>query len=159
MIPLKNIAKELDQVKRLGGRITIAQGEEHEWPKLLEATREFYQGAYGKEQRLIYVNELADFFQVGKTSNIFWLIARSGREKGVGLLAESQRPRYIPVPILTEMKQVFLFELDNVEDMSRMYDMGLPKTVAPITREHIYFYWNKKLKWADHSGEYYTLRL
>lgn len=159
VLPLKNVKAELKQIWRLGGRIAIAQGEREDWPKLVGAAEEFYRDAYGRDQRLLDVNELADFYQMGKINDIFWLVARSGREKGVGLVAESQRPRYIPVTVLTEMKQVFLFELDNVDDMKRMYDMGIPKGVAPVTREHIFFHWNKKLKWAAPSGQYYILRL
>lgn len=164
VLPLKNFKAELDQVWRLGGRIAIAQGDMDNWKSLIGACQAFYQGSYGKHERLVVVNELADFYQVSRTSNIFWLISRSGREKKVGLIAESQRPRYIPVPVLTEMKQVFLFELDNKDDMKHMFDMGVPKErpggspVQAVDRKYVFFYWNKELKWKAPSGEYHIVK-
>jgi hypothetical protein len=159
VLPLRDPARELDQVWRLGGKIAIAQGEIDAWPKLIKSAEALYNDSYGKRERMLYVNELSDFFQTGKPSDIFWLIARSGGEKKISLAAESQRPVYIPKTVLTESVQIFLFKLKYSEDMKRMYEMGIPKDTPAITKRHVFYHWDTLLMNKAPSGRFYTLSL
>lgn len=126
---------------------------------LQEVARVFY-GEYGdKYPRLIIVDELADFFEVKKMGGIFWQAARSGGELNIGLLAGSQRPSYIPNVVMTEADRLYLFNLDYIQDMRKVWQMGVPKTVSPPAVDHSFFYWNKHKQFEAPSGRYYVLDL
>lgn len=159
VLPLHNPKSELNQVWRLGGKVAIAQGDIDAWPKLMEAAKALYDDSYGKVERMVYVNELSDFFQVGNIGNIFWLIARSGGEKKISLAAESQRPVYIPKTVLTESVQIYLFKLKYSEDMKAMYQMGIPKNLPAITKRHVFYFWDTLAQQTAPSGRFYTLDL
>jgi hypothetical protein len=160
VLPLHDVGTELKQVWRLGGNIAIAQAEKPEqWPLLMEAATKFYESSHGKIERLVYVNELSDFFEVKKIGGIFWLIARSGREKKCAIAAETQRPVYIPKVLLTEMKRLYLFQLDNEDDIKAIHNMGVPATYRPPAVEYSFLFWDKRLREKPPSGNYYKLDL
>ncbi len=160
VLPLRDPKAELEQIWRLGGHVAIAQtNSSDEWGSLMAAAEAFYEDSFGKVERLVYVNELSDFFEVKKIGGIFWLIARSGREKKVSLIAETQRPVYVPKVVMTESVQIYLFKLKYLEDMKRMWEMGIPRDVEPVKEDHTFFYWHTKEMKRSPSGEYYRLRL
>lgn len=139
--------KSLDQVWRHGGRVAIVQvsqpGSMQEWPLLMSATKVFYE-KYGHEPpRLVWVNELADFFEVQKLGGIFWLLPRSGGELNVSFLWETQRPAYIPKTVMTEAGRLYVFQLDYSEDIKRLYEVGFPKETPLPDRDHEFLLYDK----------------
>lgn len=72
---------------------------------------------------IIYIDELSTISE-GYPGTIAVLseIARTGRERNVGLWVTMQRPRYVPKLFLTEAEQMFVFALRNGED--RLYVAG-----------------------------------
>ena len=160
VLPLKDVRKELEQVWRLGGQTAIAQTNSMDhWGLLMEAAEALYEDAFGKKDRLCYVNELSDFFEVKKIGGIFWLIARSGREKKISLMAETQRPVYVPKVVLTESVQMYIFKLKYVEDMKKMYEMGVPKDTPAVSQKYTFLYWDTSAMKKFPSGEYYKLKV
>ena len=149
---------QLEQVWSFGGTIAIVQTErESEWPSAIEAARGFYE-QYGADiPRLIVVDELADFYNRSNLADIFQRVARNGRERNCALLSGSQRPRKIPVEILTEMTRLYQFELDNKDDLNRVEDMGIPQHMLPTG--HAFYLWDKELKYQYPSDKYYELDL
>lgn len=155
-LPIKG---ELYRVWGYNGHIAIAQtrpGDIADLRWLQDVARVFYAGT-DKYPRLIVIDELADFFEVQRQAGIFHQIARSGRELNVALLAGSQFPRYIPKAILSECDRLYLFHLDNEDDMKTLYTMSLPKNVQQVPVDHSFFYWNKLEQWEAPSGRVYKL--
>lgn len=156
----QGIKSELDQVWRLGGNIAIASAEsKHEWDYVTNVARTFYEG-YGANNgpRLLLVDELADFFERRTLGDIFQRIARNGRERDCGLIAGSQRPRKVPVEIMTEMLRLYMFELQYEEDLKHLYQFGIPKETL-VPSGHIFFMWDRKLKLEWPSNGYHELDL
>lgn len=161
------IRRELDQVWKLGGTIAIVQSEsKEEWGDVVAYAKEFYEGYGAKYPRLLVVDELADFFERRVLTDIFQRVARNGRERDCALIAGSQRPRKVPVEIMTEMLRLYLFELDYEEDIDHIVQFGLPwkglpkqyiKTLIPTG--HSFFLWDRKLKLKSPSNTYYELDL
>lgn len=149
-----------DKIWRLGGRTVITQADgKHEWGYTANAARCFYE-EYGTDEapRLIIVDELADFFEQRSLSDIFQRIARNGRERDVALVAGSQRPRKVPVEIMTEMRALYMFELQFWEDFKHIMQFGIPEdTQKP--EGHTFFFYDRKLKDNPPSNAYYELDL
>lgn len=154
-----SIKEQLDQIWSYKSSIAIAQTErEEEWEWASEVAVKFYERYGAGIPRLIIADELADFFKRPKLSDIFQRVARNGRERGVGLIAGSQRPRKIPVEILTEMTRLYMFELDNKDDIDRVQEMGIPELVYKPSGFQ-FFLWDKKLKLEYPSNSYFQLDL
>ncbi len=72
---------------------------------------------------IIYIDELSTIAEgYPLTTGVLLEIARTGRERSVGLWVTMQRPRFVPKLFLTESEQMFVFALRNGED--RVYVAG-----------------------------------
>lgn len=157
---VENPKRFFDKIWRLGGDTVIAQADgKHEWGYPSNAARVFYE-EYGTDEapRLIIVDELADFFEQRTLSDIFQRIARNGRERDVALIAGSQRPRKIPVEIMTEMRSLYMFELQYWEDYKHIMMFGIPDGVER-PEGHTFYFYDRKLKLNPPSNAYYELDL
>lgn len=154
-----SIGHELDQVWRLGGEVAIAHAEtEDEWPYVSEVATRFYERYGADTPRLIFVDELADFFKFRSLGDIFQRISRNGRERNVALIAGSQRPRKVPLEIMTEMTRLYMFKLDFREDIQRILQFGIPEDVVMPDGFNFYMY-DRKLGRNPPSDSYYALDL
>lgn len=162
-----NIRSELDQVWKFGGTTAIVQSEsKSEWNELIGYVKEFYEGYGSKFPRLIVVDELADFYEQRVLSDIFQRISRNGRERDCAFIAGSQRPRKIPLEVMTEMLRLYMFELDYEEDIEHIVQFGLPwrhlrkqELSSMMPTDHAFFLWDRKLKFKSPSNQYYVLDL
>lgn len=161
------IKAELDQVWKLGGTTAIVQSEtKEEWSELVAYVRKFYEGYGSHFPRLLVVDELADFYERRVLTDIFQRIARNGRERDCAFIAGSQRPRKVPVETMTEMLRLYLFELDYTEDRDHIIQFGLPWQDMPkrmlaerFPTGHVFYLWDRKLKFDSPSNMYYELDL
>lgn len=151
------IGSELDQIWRLGGNIAIVQTEaESEWQYASEVASEFYE-RYGADiPRLVIVDELADFYKWRALGDIFQRISRNGRERDCALISGSQRPRKVPVEVMTEMLRLYMFELDFAEDLKHVMQFGIPRNIWLPTGHSFYMY-DKKMKLKYPSNGYFNL--
>lgn len=154
-----NIKSELDQVWRLGGHTAIVHTErESEWGYASDVATEFYESYGANTPRLLLVDELADFFRYRATGDIFQRVARNGRERDVALLTGSQRPRKVPVETLTEMRRLYMFKLDFIEDIKHVWAFGIPRGTKRPTG-HVFYMYDKDLEMENPSNAYYELSL
>lgn len=155
-----SIKSNLDQIWRLGGTVAIASTErELEWGWASEAARVFYEGYGSKHPRLLFVDELSDFFVNRSLSDIFQRVARNGRERDCAFIAGSQRPRKIPVEIMSEMSRVYLFHIDYSEDVKNILRYGVPQDTIIPSMGHTFFMYDHELGDAPPSKGYYELDL
>lgn len=159
-IPLDGHYKaSMDLAFRAGARCVIVQGKLEEWGALLDCVRIFYEEYSARSgPRMIDVDELADFFEVKKIGGIFWQALRSGGELDVSVIAGSQRPNFIPKATLTESDRLYVFELDNQDDVkSLVRQAGYKPGIVP-TRPHEFIYYDKHNR-AYPSGGLFTLEM
>ena len=153
------IKDDLDQIWRLGGDIAIAHAEtEEEWDYVSRAASTFYEGYGADIPRLLFVDELADFYKYRALGDIFQRVSRNGRERNVALIAGSQRPRKVPLEVLTEMQRMYLFECDFEEDLQRVFQFGIPRDVV-IPTGHTFYMYDRKMKRNGASDGYYQLNI
>lgn len=155
----QGIKTELDRVWGLGGTIAIAHADgERDWGYVARVAATFYE-AYGAAiPRLIYVDELADFFKYRSMGEIFTRIARNGRERNIALIACSQRPRKIPTEVITELKRLYMFSLSYKDDIKHVYEFGIPPDTQP-PEGHTFYMYDKELKLQWPSNAYHELQL
>lgn len=158
LLPRYTSAKsELDNVWNLGGSVAIVQAErKEEWGDLIDYVREFYEAYGAKYPRLIVVDELADFYERRTLTDIFQRVARNGRERDCALIAGSQRPRKVPVEIMTEMLRLYLFQLEFWEDIKHIAQFGIPQDVQ-MPQGHTFYLWDRKMRFNNPSNMYYEL--
>jgi energy-coupling factor transporter ATP-binding protein EcfA2 len=137
---------DLALVWKLGYRVAIVQGESRDVPRLVATMREFYRQASAKRPQLIMVDECLDFFHANGAAiggdPVIAQTARAGRERGVSLLAGSQRTYQLPTTLLAEVTKLWAFALDAAKDAKRYQDFGCP--LFPIPEEnHVFRYWTK----------------
>lgn len=158
-----NIKSELDSVWAYGGTTAIISAEaEEEWDYVSECARVFYEGYGAEHPRLVVCDELADFFQFRKLGYIFQRISRNGRERDCGLIAGSQRPRKVPIEVMTEMSRLYMFELQFDEDLDHVMSFGIPRQIRKnlaIPEGHQFYMYDRELKLAPPSNGYYELDL
>ncbi len=150
---------ELDQVFRLGYNTAIVQCEkESEWGYAADVATEFYERYSSSIPRLIVVDELADFFKYRNFVDIYQRVGRNGRERNVALITGSQRPRKVPVEIMTEMKRLYMFQLDFFEDIKHVWSFGIPRgTLKP--QGHVFYMFDREYGLELPSNAYYKLSL
>lgn len=155
----QSIGTELDRVWGLGGTIAIAQSErEEDWGYLSDVATTFYERYGTHSPRLLFVDELADFFKWRSLGDIFQRVSRNGRERDVALVAGSQRPRKIPVELMTEMSRLCMFKLFYREDIKHIYDFGIPMTTL-MPSGHTFYMYDRELDLQPPSNGYYRLNL
>ncbi|WP_322510718.1 type IV secretory system conjugative DNA transfer family protein [Chloroflexus sp.] len=97
--------------------------------------------AWRRKNILVYVDELASVTEIFPLSTqILEEIARTGRERKVGLWVAMQRPRWVPRIFLTEAEVMFIFQLRSAED--RQYVAGYAGDVVeqPVRVPHAFWY-------------------
>jgi hypothetical protein len=144
-IPLDGHWKaSMDLAWRMGANTCIIQGKLQDWDAMLDCVRVFYEEYSARSgPRMIDVDELADFFEVKKIGGIFWQALRSGGELDVSVLAGSQRPAFITKATLTESDRLYVFELDNEDDVkSLVRQAGYRPGLVP-ERPHEFIYYDK----------------
>lgn len=162
VLPLQNPKAELAQVWRLKGRIAIAQVEHlHQLDLLRWAAEEFYESGNGKREKLLYVDEAADYFGSSgsfRPGDGILRIVRSGGERNVAFLASTQRPRGVPKSLLTELTMLYMFRLDYSKDVDHLTEMSLPEDVQMPEVDHSFYFWDKANRLKPPSNQYYIWR-
>jgi hypothetical protein len=158
-----NPRSELDTVWAYGGRVAIISAEsEDQWDAVSSYARSFFEDYGARYPRLLVVDELADFFKYRRLGDIFQRVARNGRERDCGLIAGSQRPRKIPVEVMTEMSRLYMFELQFDEDLEHVMQFGIPRSIRKLLRiptKHEFYMFDRHLKLEEPSNRYYELNI
>lgn len=118
----------------------------------------FYEDSDDDYQQLLYIDELADHFSSSGAygrGNVLVQTVRSGRERGVAVLAGTQRPSGIPPSFFTEVSRVYLFKLNRESDLDRLHDAILPEDISPPRCKHVFKLYDD----AEETLGIYRLRL
>lgn len=116
--------------------IVVVQGKDHgsksDLALQVEAATAFYNTMYYRQPSFIYVDEGHDFYGptgMAKYGDVLQRCWRAGKEQGITALMGVQRPKVINLQLLTESNVMYLFHIAYEEDLSRLREMGVPKTL------------------------------
>ena len=107
------------------------------------AQDEFFAWVYDNRNRRLYIDEA--YSLVGGTNPSFHLQAclSRGRERGISTITSTQRPRRIPIALLSESEHVYVFRLQNKEDCLKVYELtDIDPYAVRSLHNHEFFYFN-----------------
>ena len=84
---------------------------------------EFFLWVYANKGRRVYVDEA--YALLGGTNPSFHLqaILSRGRERGISAIISTQRPRRIPILLLSESEHFYIFRLNHPSDRGVVYEI------------------------------------
>ncbi len=154
-----HVRHAMKQTWRLGYDTAIAQIPSLEYLDWLKASAAwFYEDADDSYQQLLYIDELADFFSSSGAygrGNVLVQAVRSGRERGVAVMAGTQRPSGIPPSFFTELSRIYLFRIHRLRDIENLQETVLPENIQPPRAKHVFLMYDA----SDESVAAYKLRL
>lgn len=110
-------------------------------PSYAETTNEeissmFWQWIYERGNTTIYVDETAAIVRGNNYPYHYGAVLMRGRELGIELWSGTQRPKDIPMPVLSESENVYAFRLRLPQDRERVENLtSIPRdTIAQLSK-------------------------
>lgn len=125
---------------RIPAPVVVRSKEDPDWEP-------FLWDVYDAGNCLLYVDEVYGVVPIGRKSQALNAIYTRGRELGIGAIACSQRPSWIPLELLSESSWFFMFRLLLDEDRKRMAAMMGPAVTDPIRDP--YGFWTFQTGWDE----------
>lgn len=128
---------------RMRGATVIVQTDtRNDYNYIARRVFEQYKRANKRRKVYEYFDETYSLLKYNRyTAEAVTISVTAGGERGVGVMAASQRPRWITVEMLSEMTRFYCFRLDNSQDKSNLRNNGLPPGfIFPINRYEFHYY-------------------
>lgn len=106
---------------------------------------EFFEFCYNLQNITVWVDEVTSVSSIYKIPFYYMSILARGRSRNTNVYSLSQRPKSIPLQILTESTHYFVFKLNSKDDRHRLYDFtGIEKFLTPPEKLYHFYYHNNK---------------
>lgn len=105
-----------------------------------EMFNQFFDWVFLRENTIVWIDELMSVGTSAKCPRSLMRIYTQGRSKNVGIWSCSQRPAGIPTIVLANSDYYFIFNLNNVNDRKRLYDMTGCTEMMELPRGHNFWY-------------------
>lgn len=152
VLPAKDMSVSLDYAfdiahtisgKKRGAAIVCQTDTKFDYPLLAKRLLEHYKRSNKKRKVYIYLDEAYSLLKYNRAvAEQITMCVTAGGERGVGVMAATQRPRWIPVEMLSEMTRFYVFRLDNGRDKANLKDNGLPPGFRFPKERYIFRYYN-----------------
>lgn len=108
-----------------------------------DTVNRFFSFIYERQNTFIYVDETPSIATASsKPSNFLGLLQR-GRERGISVLAGTQRPIDVPKVIFTESKHFYIFRTADDSDRRKISsNIGVEPGIFGLLREQEFLYFN-----------------
>ena len=101
----------------------------------------FFDWVFLRENTIVWIDEVMGLATAYRMPRALLRIYTQGRSKNVGLWACSQRPAGIPQIILANSDYYFIFNMNNINDRKRIYDMTGIKSMLELPKGHNFWYY------------------
>ena len=129
--------------KKRGATVVLQTDDKSDYPNIAKRLMEQYRRSNKKRRVFIYIDEAYSLLKYSRfVAEQVTLCVTAGGERGVGVLAATQRPRWIPVEMLSEITRYYIFRLDNGSDKKNLKDNGLPPGFRFPRTMHVFRYYN-----------------
>lgn len=129
--------------KKRGAAIILQTDNKATYPIIANRLLEHYRRSNKKRHVYIYIDEAYSLLKYSRyVAEQVTLCVTAGGERGVGIAVASQRPRWIPVEILSEISRFYVFRLDNGKDKLNLRDNGLPPRFRFPNQFYVFRYYN-----------------
>lgn len=111
-------------------------------------TRRKIEGAFQQGGWTILIDEVRVFMDLDLKRELTMLLTQ-GRSNDLTIVCGAQRPRYVPVEMLSEPTHLFLFHCSDRYDLERLADIGGRRVndirrIVPELNGHEFLYINKR---------------
>ena len=107
-----------------------------------ETFNQFFDWVFLRENTIVWIDELMSVGTSQKTPRALLRCYTQGRSKNIGLWACSQRPAGIPAICLSNSDYYFIFNLNNINDRKRLYDMTGMEEMLELPKGHNFWYYH-----------------
>lgn len=129
--------------RKRGATIILQTDKKDDYPLIAKRLEEQYRRSNKKRHVFIYIDEAYSLLKYSRyVAEQVTLCVTAGGERGVGVMAATQRPRWIPVEMLSEITHYYVFRLDNNKDKINLRENGLPPGFRFPRTMHIFRYYN-----------------
>lgn len=101
----------------------------------------FFDWVFLRGNTIVWIDEVMGLATAHRMPRALLRIYTQGRSKNIGLWACSQRPAGIPAIILANSDYYFIFNLNNINDRKRIYDMTGMKEMLELPVGHNFWYY------------------
>ncbi len=111
-----------------------------------ESYNEFFKFCYNLKNCTVWIDEVAAVCKNAFSLPFYYAsILMRGRSRNTNCFSVSQRPRQIPLTILSESIHYFIFRLNMLEDRKRLYEAtGQKDFLNNPDKEFEFYYYNNK---------------
>lgn len=129
--------------RKRGATIILQTDNKSDYPNIANRLMQQYRRSNKKRHVFIYIDEAYSLLKYSRfVAEQVTLCVTAGGERGVGVMAATQRPRWIPVEMLSEITRYYVFRLDNNKDKVNLRDNGLPPGFRFPRQMHNFRYYN-----------------
>lgn len=129
--------------KKMGATVILQTDNKDDYPLIANRLKEQYRRSNKKRHVYIYIDEAYSLLKYSRfVAEQVTLCVTAGGERGVGVMAATQRPRWIPVEMLSEITRYYVFRLDYNKDKLNLRENGLPPGFRFPRRMHNFQYYN-----------------
>lgn len=101
----------------------------------------FFDWVFLRENTIVWIDEVMGLATSHRMPRSLLRCYTQGRSKNVGLWACSQRPAGIPPIILANSDYYFIFNMNNINDRKRIYDMTGMKEMLELPKGHNFWFY------------------
>lgn len=101
----------------------------------------FFNWVFMRQNTIVWIDELMQIATAYKAPRSLQRCYTQGRSKNVGVWACTQRPAGIPAICLSNSDYYFIFNLNNINDRKRIYDMTGQREMMDLPTGHNFWYY------------------
>lgn len=129
--------------KKRGATVILQTDNKADYFQIGNRLQEQYRRSNKKRKVYIYLDEAYSLLKFHRAvAEQVTLCVTAGGERGVGIMAATQRPRWIPVEMLSEVTKYYVFRLDNGRDKANLKDNGLASGFRFPRERYVFRYYN-----------------
>lgn len=124
-------------------------------PSIFESNTEYYEAffkwIYYRKNTAVGIDEVMSLYE-SANSNLFWhkALMTRGRELGITVFNCTQRPKTIPLNLLSESTHFFIFDLNLEADRKRIMEIVAHDEInikpSKVGEKHCFWYYNDTLE-------------
>ena len=115
---------------------------------------DFFRYVFELENVLLYVDEVASVTTPRTISPYYGRCLKLGRELDISVWSATQRPRKIPLEVMTESQHFYIFNLTNIDDRKVVADYTTPEVLKTPAKGHGFHYYNGKISKSKYYKDF-----
>lgn len=113
------------------------------YDQTVELFDKFFDWIFRRENTIVWIDELMQIANAHSAPRSLSRCYTQGRSKNIGIWGCSQRPAGIPAICLANSDYYFIFNMFNINDRKRLYEMTGMEQMLELPRDHNFWYYQQ----------------